>query len=482
VTGGRGIIATPPKKDEVVGLVRGLGSWATAAIVVGTMIGTGIFLKPGEMAAQGGSVIVVFAAWIVGGLLSMFGALSYAELGAAIPEAGGEYAYLRRGFGPIWGFLFGWMHSIVGRPASMASIAAGLLRFLGFLIPAVAAPLFTIHFHMPILTSHRFEFVFTWAQPLAVVALVVMSFINYLGVRLGGQVQVALTFLKIASVLAIIVLSFLLVHPNAGHFHPMWPSEFGLGTFTAFLAALAAALWAYDGWEDLNLVGSEVQNPERNFPRALVGGVAFVAIVYVLFSAACLYALPFGAVAASQHVASDVFASFAGRSAALWVTLAMAIAALGTLNSSTLSGARVYYAMARDGIFFRFARTIHPRFRTPGSALIFQCGLASLFALTGTFEDLTSLFVFAGWIFYGLAVVAMFRMRKSEPNMPRPYRTWGYPVVPGLFVAGALALTVGIWIARPFRSSIGLALILSGLIFYRHWRANNRSEKPSVPR
>jgi APA family basic amino acid/polyamine antiporter len=352
----------------------------------------------------------------------------------------------------------------------LASIAAGLLRFLGFLIPAVATPLFTIHFHLPVFASHRFEFVFTWAQPLAVVALVLMTFINYLGVRLGGQVQVALTFLKIASVLAIVVLSFALVHPSAGHFHPLWPSAFGWGTLSAFLAALAAALWAYDGWEDLNLVGSEVQNPERNFPRALVGGVAFVAIVYVLFSAACFYALPFGAVAASQHVASDVFASFAGRDAALWVTLAMVVAALGTLNSSTLSGARVNYAMARDGIFFLFAAAIHPRFRTPGSALIFQCCLASLFALTGTFEDLTSLFVFAGWIFYGLAVVAMFRMRSTEPNLSRPYRTWGYPVVPGLFVAGATALTLSIWIVRPIRCSIGLILILSGLVFYRHWR------------
>ena len=464
-----------------MGLVRGLGSWAAAAIVVGTMIGTGIFLKPSEMAAHGGSVAVVFAAWIVGGLLSIFGALSYAELGAAIPEAGGEYAYLRRGFGPVWGFLFGWMHAIVGRPASMASIAAGLLRFLGFMIPAVAAPLFTIHLQLPLIGMHRFEFSFTWAQPLAVVALVAITFINYLGVRLGGQVQVALTILKVASVLAIIILSFSLGHPQAGNFHPMWPSQTGWETLGAFLAALAAALWAYDGWEDLNLVGSEVQNPERNLPRALVGGVAFVVLVYVLFSAACFYVLPFGAVASSQHIASDVFASFAGRRAALWVTLAMVVAALGTLNSSTLSGARVNYAMARDGIFFRFASAIHPKFRTPGSALVFQCCLASLFALTGTFEDLTSLFVFAGWIFYGAAVVAMLRMRKTEPNLFRPYRTWGYPIVPGLFVAGAFALTLSIWIARPVRSSIGLALILLGLVFYSRWRTHTRSGGPSIP-
>jgi APA family basic amino acid/polyamine antiporter len=456
--------------------VRGLGGWAAGAIVVGTMIGTGIFLKPSEMAAEGRSIAIVFAAWIAGALLSMFGALSYAELGAAIPEAGGEYAYLRRGFGPIWGFLFGWMHSIVGRPASMASIAAGLLRFWGFFVPAVAAPLYTFHFHLPFLSGHEGQFVFTWAQPLAVVALVVMTFVNYLGVRLGGQVQVVLTFLKIAAVLAIIVVGFSKAHGSAANFHPLWPSAFGWGAFTGFFAALAASLWAYDGWEDLNLVGSEVQRPERNIPRALVGGVAFVAVIFMLFSAVCFYALPFAAVATSQHVASDVFASFAGHRAALWITLAMVISALGTLNSSTLSGARVDYAMARDGIFFRFAAAIHPKFRTPGNALIFQCCLASVMALSGTFEDLTSLFIFATWIFYGLAVVSMMRMRTTEPNLPRPYRTWGYPIVPGIFVAGAIALTITLWYARPIRSTVGLALILLGLIFYRYWRDRTPAE------
>ena len=458
------------RRESGPGLVRGLGAWATAAIVVGTMIGTGIFLKPAEMAQVAGASGVVFAAWIVGGILSMFGALSYAELGAAIPEAGGEYAYLSRGFSPVWGFLFGWMHSIVGRPASTASIAAGLLRFLGFFFPAVAAPIFTIHFAMPFVSGRTGEFVFTWAQPLAVVVLVLMTAVNYLGVRLGGGVQVVLTFLKIAAVLAIVGLGFLLAHGTVSNFHPIWPARISWGVMTGFWAALAAALWAYDGWEDLNLVGSEIQNPEKNIPFALIAGVAFVAVVFILFSAVCFYALPVAAVAASQHVASDVFQSFAGHKAALWITAAMVISALGTLNSSVLSGARVDYAMARDGLFFRIAAKIHPRFRTPGNALIFQCVLASVMALSGTFEDLTSLFIFATWIFYGLAVCAMMRLRRTEPDMPRPYRTSGYPVVPVAFIIGALALTVTLWTARPVRSSIGFGMILVGLIFYRHWR------------
>jgi basic amino acid/polyamine antiporter, APA family len=460
---------SPSSAGKRLDLVRGLGPWASAAIVVGTMIGTGIFLKPAEMAREGKSVSIVFAAWIVGAILSIFGALSFAELGAAIPEAGGEYAYLRRGFGPVWGFTFGWMHSIVGRPSSMASIAAGIARFLSFLIPAVGAPLFTVHFPGFAGWIKPYDFVFTWAQPVAVSWLVIMTVVNYLGVRLGGAVQVVLTFIKIASVLIVIGVALFLSGNTAHPADPIWPAAAEAGVIGAFLGALAAGLWAYDGWEDLNLVGSEVEKPERNFPLALVGGVSLVTIIYLLFSAACLRVLPFDAVANSSHIASDVVEFVAGRGAAFWVTLAMVISGIGSLNSSVLSGARVPYAMARDGIFFRIADGIHAKFLTPARALIFQGVLASLMALTGTFEELTNLFVFAAWIFYGLAVVSLFRLRKTEPNMPRPYRCPGYPWVPGIFVAGALALTVSLWLQRPGRSSIGLLLIAAGLPFYRFW-------------
>jgi APA family basic amino acid/polyamine antiporter len=205
-----------------------------------------------------------------------------------------------------------------------------------------------------------------------------------------------------------------------------------------------------------------------------------VALIYFLFSAACLKVLPFAAVATSPHIASDVVEHVAGRGAAAWITIAMVISALGSMNSSVLSGARPTYAMARDGLFFKVADGVNAKYRTPGRALIFQCVLASLMALTGTFEELTSLFIFAGWIFYGLAVVALFRMRKTEPDLARPYRCWGYPWVPGLFVAGALALTVNIWLERPGRSSIGLLLILAGVPFYRYWARRPRAQGASA--
>jgi len=450
------------------------------AIVVGTMIGTGIFLKPAEMARDGRSVSIVFAAWIVGAILSLFGALAFAELGAMLPEAGGEYAYLRRGFGPVWGFLFGWMHSMVGRPSSMASIAAGLMRFLSFLLPAVAAPIFTVHMAIPGLTHWiaPYDFVFTWAQPCAVLWLLAMTGVNYLGVRLGGLVQVFLTAIKIVSVCVVIGVALFAPAGPARAADPFWPAPGqSLGvTLGAFLAALAAALWAYDGWEDLNLVGSEVENPQRNFPRALVGGVSFVAIIYLLFSAACLHVLPFSSVAASKHIASDVVAQVIGRGAALWITVAMAISALGSMNSSVLSGARVPYAMARDGIFFKIAGGIHAKYRTPARALLFQGVLASIMALTGSFEELTNLFIFATWIFYGAAVVALLRMRRSEPNLARPFRCPGYPWLPAFFVLGALALTVSEWLQRPGRSTMGLLIIAAGLPFYNQWRKSPRAE------
>ncbi|MGH9776487.1 MAG: APC family permease [Candidatus Acidiferrales bacterium] len=455
-------------------LVRGLGPWASVAIVVGTMIGTGIFIVPADMARDAKSVGLVMLVWIAGGALSLFGALSYAELGAALPEAGGEYAYMRRAYGPAWGFLFGWMHSIVGRPTSVATIAAGLLRFCGFLFPATAATIFTWHFALPGLKPY--DFVFTRAQPLAVVAIAAVTFVNYLGVRLGGQVQVTLTVIKIAAVVAVVAVGFSLGHGNAANFHPLFAGS-GTLTVAGLLTALVGALWAYDGWSNVNLVGSEVVDPQKNIPRALLGGVLLVVGLYVVMTLACFFALPLATVAASPHVASDVVASLLGHKAAVWLTLAMIICALGTMNSSILSGARVDYAMARDGIFFRAAAGVHWRFRTPARALVFQGCLASVLALTGTFEDLYSLFIFAGWIFYGLATASVIWLRIREPQLARPYRTWGYPVVPALFILGATALTVSIFLDRPVRCFIGLALILSGLLFYQHWQKSSPSQQ-----
>ncbi len=451
------------------GLVQGLGPSAAMAMAVGHIIGTGVFLVPSAMTRATGSVGLVFLVWVVGGALSLFGALTIAELGAAMPEAGGAYVYLRRGLGPVWGFLFGWMNNLVGKPSSIATIAAGFLIFLGFFVPALRTPIFTLHLHVPF-TTHASDFVLTWAQPVATAAIAFMSFINYLGVRLAGRLQVVLTALKIGAILAVVVLGFVLAGKRPPSAQPLFPSSFQMSLLTGLLTAMVGALWAYDGWMDLTFAGSEIINPQKNIPRALVGGTMTVGVIYLLANAVYFRVLPMEAVAAAQNVASETVRVFAGPRAAAWITAAMVLSAFTTLNSSVLTGSRVPYAMAQDGLFFRVADGINPRYRTPAGAIVFQAVISCLMVLTGQFEDLFSLFIFAQWIFYALAVASVYGSRRKEPDLVRPYRAWGYPIVPGIFVAGAFALTVNLFIQRPVRSTIGLLLILAGLPFYRRWR------------
>ena len=462
--------------EKKLQLVQGLGPWAAMAMVVGHIIGTGVFLVPSAMTRATGSVGLVFLVWIVGGVLSLFGALTIAELGAAMPEAGGAYVYLRRGLGPVWGFLFGWMNNLVGKPSSIATIAAGFLIFVSFFVPEVNTAIFTLHFHVPF-TSRSTEFAFSWAQPLAAAAIAFMSFINYLGVRLAGRLQVLLTALKIGAILAVVVLGFLFAGKRPPSAQPLFPHSVLL---SGFLTAMVGALWAYDGWMDLTFAGSEIINPQKNIPRALVGGTMTVGVIYLLANAVYFRVLPVEAVAAAQNVASETVRVFAGARGAAWITAAMVVSAFTTLNSSVLTGSRVPYAMARDGLFFRVADGIDSRHHTPRGAIGFQAVISCLMVLTGQFEDLFSLFIFAQWIFYALAVGSVYGSRRKEPDLPRPYRTWGYPAVPGIFVAGAFALTVNLWRQRPGRSTIGLLLILAGLPFYRSWKRKGSAPRDAI--
>jgi len=468
-----GQAARPQRSD----LVRGLGLWSATAIVIGDTIGTGIFLVSSDMARAVGSAALVFAAWLIGGLIVLFGAFCYAELGAAFPKAGGPYVYLSRGLGPLWGFLFGWMSSFLERPVAMATLAAGFLRFLGFLFPAVATPLFASHIG-------RYEFIFTAAQPLAALVVVAVTAINYLSVRLGGSIQVVLTSLKIATILVIVVAGVLLGKPHAVMLAqvaaPPSMGPLGWGTISAVLAALVPAMWAYNGFNDLGDVGEEIQHPEKNTPRAIILGLLTVAGLYLLANIVYFRILPFAALAHSQHVASDVVQSFAGSRGATWLTIAMAISALGALHVVILTGARIPYAMARDGAFFQFTARIHPSFRTPSGSLVFLGSLAALLALSGTYEELYSLFVFAVWIFFALTAMALLRLRKNEPDLSRPYRAWGYPWTPLTFLLAAIALTLNLWMIRPVRSSLGLVVILAGIPFFYHWRKSTGDSLASV--
>ena len=449
----------PPERSD---LIRGLGLWAATAIVISDTIGSGIFLVSSDMARAVGSARLVFAAWIIGGLIVLCGAFCYAELGAAFPGAGGPYVYLTRGLGPLWGFLFGWMSSFLDRPVAMATLAAGFLRFLGFLFPVVTTPLFTGH-------VGRYGFTFTAAQPLAAFVVVAVTALNLLSVRLGGAIQVLLTFLKIGTIVTIVLAGVLWGKPHAMETAPQ-VSHLGLGTISGLLAALVPAMWAYNGFNDLGDVGEEIVHPQKNIPRAIILGLLTVGGLYLLANVVYFRILPFAEIAQSQHVASDVVQSFAGSRGAAWLTVAMAISALGALHVVVLTGARIPYAMARDGVFFPFAKRIHPSFRTPTGALIFLGSVAALLALSGTYEELYSLFVFAAWIFFALTALALFRLRRNEPNLSRPYRAWGHPWTTLIFLGAAVALTVNLWMVRPVRSSIGLAVILGGVPLFYRWR------------
>jgi amino acid transporter len=414
------------------------------------------------MARAVGSATLVFVAWIAGGFIVLCGAFCYAELGAAFPKAGGPYVYLSRGLGPLWGFLFGWMSSFLERPVAMAALAAGLLRFAGFLFPVVATPLFQGHLG-------SYEFTFTAAQPLAALVVLVVTAINYLSVQMGGAIQVLLTCLKMGTILAIVVAGILFGRRHAVESAPV-VIHWGWGTIGAVLTALVPAMWAYNGFNDLGDLGEEILQPQKNIPLAIIMGLLTVVSLYLLANVVYFHTLPFAQVALSQHVASDVVQSFAGSRGAAWLTVAMAVSALGALHVVVMTGARIPYAMARDGVFFPFAKRIQPSFHTPSGALIFLGCVAALLALTGTFEELYSLFVFAVWIFFALTAIAVLRLRRTEPELARPYRAWGYPFTVVIFLVAAVALTINLWMDQPVRSSLGLLVIMGGIPFFYRWR------------
>jgi amino acid transporter len=353
------------------------------------------------------------------------------------------------------------MSSFLDRPVAMATLAAGFLRFLGYLFPVVATPLFSGRLF-------SYHFTFTAAQPLAALVVIAAAAVNCLNVRVGGGIQIFLTSLKIGTVLLIIVAGVLLGKPHAIEAAPH-AVPLGLGTIAAVLTALVPAMWAYNGFNDLGDLGEEIERPEKNIPRSIILGLLTVAALYILVNAVYFRVLPFDQIARSQHVASDVVQSIAGSRGAVWLTLAMAISALGALHVTALTGARIPFAMAREGLFFQFTRRVHPKLHTPTGSLLFLGTVSSLLALTGTYEELYSLFVFAAWIFFALNAVALLRLRKTEPSLPRPYRAFGYPLTPITFLLAAIALTVNLWAVRPIRSSIGLAVILAGIPFFRHW-------------
>jgi len=437
-------------------LARDLGVSHAVAIVVGTVIGSGIFLVPTEMMQAVGSAKVVYLVWLVGGLLSFFGALTYAELGAMKPQASGEYVYMRDAYGPLAGFLSAWTWFLIAKPATIATLTTGIVRVLG------TFPAFAFLSNNAI----RTPFTINYGQLLAIAATVLITFLNYIGIKRAGEFQLIFTLLKVLTILAIVAAGFSYSGGTWANFTGSYAGA--KGGIAGFMAALVAALWAYDGWNDLNMVAGEIRKPERDIPIALIAGVAIVGVLYVLVNAAVQYVLPASAVGATQRPASDAMALVLGPIGAGIVSAGMALSMFVALNGAIMSGARVPFTMSRDGYFFSALGQVHPRFHTPSAALLVQASLGIiLLLLGGSFRQFFSLTIFSEWLFYMLTASTIFVFRLRDPDAPRPYRVWGYPVVPLLFVVASGVLLYYTFADNVRNSALGCLVILAGIpVFY----------------
>jgi APA family basic amino acid/polyamine antiporter len=447
-------------------LRRDLGKWGAIAMVVGTVIGSGIFAVPKAMTLEVGSPGVVFAVWIFGGVLTLFGALTYAELAAAIPEAGGEYAYLRAAYGPFFGFLYGWTQTWVAKSGSVATLATLFFYYLANFSPSLEGTLYVIP--LPIGPGGG-PLEIRWGQLCAMAVILILGFVNYFGVRVGGGLQIAVTILKVGLILGVVVIGMTASVGSVANYSSSIPAP---GGWAGFFAALVAALWAYDGWNNVSMIASEVRNPQRNLPLSLIWGVLAVIAIYLLTNLAYFYVLPAADVAQSNRVAADMMRRILGSGGAAAVSIAAMISIFAALNGSILSGSRVPYALARDGLFFRSCAYVEPTYGTPSKSILLLTVWSSVLVITGRYEELYTLVIFPSWILYAMATASVIVLRKTRPDLPRPYKTIGYPVVPVLFVLVAIALILSTLVKSPRESILGLGIIAAGLPFYWRWRRN----------
>ncbi len=443
---------------EQRGFIRGLGPWGAASLVVGTIIGTGVFLKTAVMAQLGGSAGWVLAAWAVAGALSFAGALTYAELGAMFPSAGGEYVYLRRGYGPMMGYLYAWNRFWIATPGSIAAYAVGTATFLGVIVP--------ITDYTVILPFAELELV----KLVAIGLVITFTAVNCLDVRSGGNLQIALTVVKVVMISALIVGALIAPRGSWGHLG----GGAGFPGVSAFGAMVLAALWAYDGWNNLPMAAGEVRDPQRNLPRAIVGGALVVFVIYALVNLGYFHALPFADVASSASdahpdqpaVAAKVASQFLGGTAQVLLAAAMALSALSAMHGSMLTGARVPYAVAKDGLAPSRLAKLSAVSRVPTTSVVVQGSLACVFALGGSFDQLTDAVVFASWLFYALNAGSVLLLRLREPARVRPFRVPGFPIVPIVFVVLATLLLVNTVYSAPRPSLLGLGTTAVGAIVY----------------
>ena len=454
-------------QTQALDLRRELGLWTAIAIVIGTTIGSAIFIVPKTMILTLGSPGLVFAVWGVGGLLSLFGTLTYAELSSMYPEAGAEYVYLREAYGPFWGFTYGWSQTWVGRSGSMATLATGMFLYLAYFYPALERVAFTV----PLPVGPNFgPLDIRWGQLLGIAVIAALGWLNSLGVRLGGRVHLILTIIKLSLIGSVIFAGLFMGHGDWSHFGlTISPNDTG-GLFQRFFGALVAALWAYEGWNTIVQLGSEVKDPGRNLPRALVGGILGIIVVYFLATVAYFYVLTPAEIGQGDRVAAEMMRHVFGPVGASAVSLAAMLSILAALNGTLLGGSRIPFAMARDGLFFARAGLVHPHYRTPNFAIGTIAATSALILLSGRYEELFTCVIFSSWILYGMAGFSVIVLRRKRPEIPRTYRVPGYPWLPVLFTATAGVLLYATLLRSPRESLMGLVIIGLGIPFYLRQR------------
>jgi len=447
----------PQPNSTVRALPRAIGFYASTAIVVGTIIGSGIFLVPHNVALQVGSVRALFLVWVVGGILSLAGALSLAELGSAMPEAGGVYVYLREAYGKGFAFLFGWALLLVINSGTVATLAAAFGIYSSSFLPLTASE-----------------------QKLAGAAVIaIFTVVNVLGVRKGAAAQVIFTIAKLAGLAIIMGFAFFSPHVTPVSATGALPTPHT--TAASWGVALIGVLWAYEGWHLLSFNAGEVKDPSRVLPRSYLLGTTLVITVYLLANLAYLRVLPLPALAQFPRVAAKAMEVLAGPGGAAFVSGLILCSIAGSLNGNVLAGPRVYFAMARDGVFFPAVGRVHPRFETPALAILIQGVWSIVLVASGTFEQLYTYVISTGWIFYGAAVLAVVILRRRRPQLARPYRVWGYPVLPIVFSLAALAIVINVLITKPHEALIGFGIVLAGIPIYLVWKLLTKRPTAEAP-
>lgn len=439
------------------GLPRRLGLWSSVALVIGITIGSGIFRSPAGIAQKVPNPILILGLWVAGGVITLCGALSLAELAAALPETGGFYAYLREGWGRLAGFLFGWSQLVLIRASALGGIAVTFGEY--FLRSCGVDPV-----------EH-----FIAARALSAGAIAFAAGVNIIGVNLGAAIVGASTVAKFSALAVLIVTSLVLGAGHGasiGHLTTATGAPIGVGSLGL---ALVSVLWAYDGFGDLSFAGGEVKDPQRNLPRAIIIGTLALIVIYVMANVAYLYVSPVDSVARSPLVAADTMYALFGRIGVVLVSIFVMISSFSSLNGSMLASPRIFFAMADDGLFFKSIARVHPRFKTPHVAIVLAAVLGMILVLSRSFEALTNTFVLAIWPFYALSVAAIYRLRRLRPEMPRPYKVVGYPVVPAIFIAAVIGFVVNALINDTLNTSLTFLLILAGVpVYYVAFGKNRR--------